>query len=95
MINKFNEALSHFSHQFGPYVTNTKKGYFWPGKSGTGMRDQLDENGYWLELIDEQEPSVIIHDFYTFDPTLPDWAVEYVVGFCKLQHIECSYGNGD
>ena len=90
-MEKFNYALSSFSHHFGPYIANTTKGYYWAGKTAAGMRDQLDENGYWLELTCyNRDPSVTIHDAYTFDPNLPDYAIEYVVGFCKIHKIDCT-----
>mgnify|MGYP003112802837 CR=1 FL=1 len=90
MADEFNLALSYFSHHFGPYIANTDKGYYWAGKTAVGLRDQLDENGYWLELTNDKNPSVTIHDFYTFDPDLPDWAIAYVVGFCKIHNIDCT-----
>ena len=103
-MDKYIEAVSAFSEKFGEFSVSTKEGVAWDGKAASilfsaavekvkaaeGLQDQLEENGYWLFL--NIDGTVDISDFYTFADDFPKWGVEYVVGYCKLNNLECNYG---
>ena len=83
-------AISDFSEKFGAFITSDKKGVAWGGKTAKGLQDQLDEVGYWLYL--NKDCTVEIYDLYTFADDFPNWGIEYVVGYCKINGLECKYG---
>lgn len=83
-------AISDFSEKFGAFITSDKKGVAWGGKTAEGLQDQLDEVGYWLYL--NKDCTVEIYDLYTFADDFPNWGIEYVVGYCKMNGLECKYG---
>lgn len=89
-MDKYIEAVSAFSEKFGEFSVSTKEGVAWWGKTAEGLQDQLEISGYWLFL--NIDGTVDISDFYTFADDFPKWAVGYVVGYCKLNNLECSYG---